>query len=122
MLKNYLKIAFRNLARNKVFSFVNIFGLDIGLATCMLIMLYIFSELGYDKFKDADKIFRIGYLPEEKISLSGKSWAAISAPVAWGMRSDIPEVEQSARLLKFPTLDKMLLKYEEGKKNKQFYE
>ena len=123
MLKNYFKIAFRNLIRNKVFSFINIFGLAVGLATCMLIMLYIFSELGYDKFnKDADRIFRIASLPDQKISLSEKPWAATSAPVAWGLRSDIPEVEQSTRLLKFPTLDKMLLKYEQGEKNKQFYE
>jgi putative ABC transport system permease protein len=60
MIKNYFKIAFRNLSRNKAFSFINIFGLAIGLATCLLIMLYEFSELGYDsQNKDADRLYRI---------------------------------------------------------------
>ena len=60
MIKNYIKIAFRNLARNKAFSFINIFGLAVGLATCLLIMLYIFDESSYDKHhKDGDRIFRI---------------------------------------------------------------
>ncbi len=123
MLKNYFKIAFRNLVRNKVFSFINIFGLAVGLATCMLIMLYIFSEVGYDtQNKDANRIYRIAYRPDKKINAKEKPWAATSAPIAGGLRSDIPEVEQSARLLKFPLLDKMLLKYEHDKQTKQFYE
>ena len=123
MLKNYFKIAFRNLVRNKVFSFINIFGLSVGLATCMLIMLYIFSEVGYDTHnKDAGRIYRIAYEPDKKINAKEKAWAATSAPIAGGLRSDIPEVEQSARLLKFPFLDKMLLKYEHEKQTKQFYE
>ncbi|HLY69787.1 MAG TPA: ABC transporter permease [Puia sp.] len=123
MLNNYLKIIFRNLVRNKVFSFINILGLSAGLATCMLIMLYIFSEQGYDQqHQDADRIFRIAYQADSTVRTKEKSWAATSAPLAWGLKSDLPEVEQSARLLKFPTLDKMLLKYEYGKKSKQFYE
>src|SRR5882724_4409264 len=122
MLKNYFKIAFRNLARNKAFSFINIFGLAVGLSTCMLIMLYIFSEIGYDKFKDSERVFRIAYSPNLKLSPTGKAWAASAGPIAAGLRSDIPEVEQSTRLLKFPTLDKMLLKYEHGEKSTQYYE
>ena len=119
MLKNYLKIAWRNLKRNKVFSFINIFGLAIGLATCMLILLYIFSELGYDQHnKDADRIYRIAYMPTKMGSVKEKPWAATSAPIAWGLKTGMPEVEQATRLLKFPTLDKMLLKYENGKDDK----
>jgi putative ABC transport system permease protein len=123
MIKNYFKIALRNLQRNKAFSFINIFGLAVGLATCMLIMLYIFSEMGYDGHnKNADRIFRIASKAAQLGNVKDKPWAATSAPVAWGLKEDMPEVEQSTRLLKFPTLDKMLLKYEHGNNSKQFYE
>jgi putative ABC transport system permease protein len=123
MLKNYFKIALRNLQRNKAFSFINIFGLAIGLATCTLIMLYIFSELGYDTHnKDANRIFRISTEAGQLGDIKEKPWASTSAPIAWGLREDMPEVEQSTRLLKFPNLDKMLLKYEHGNDIKQFYE
>src|ERR1700761_2986689 len=124
MIRNYLKIAFRNLARNRAFSFINIFGLAIGLATCMLIMLYIFSETNYDaQHKGADRIYRI---VGQAATLTGQSkekpWAAVSAPTAWGLKEDMPEVEEATRLLKFPFFDKMLLKVENGKEVKQFYE
>ena len=123
MVKNYFKIAFRNLQRNKAFSFINIFGLAIGLATCTLIMLYIFSETGYDmQNKNADRIFRIATKAGQLGSVKDKPWAATSAPIAWGLKEDMPEVDQATRLLKFPNLDKMLLKYEHGKEIKQFYE
>ena len=123
MIKNYFKIALRNLQRNKAFSFINIFGLAIGLATCTLIMLYIFSEMGFDEHnKDADRIFRIATKAGQLGNVKDKPWAATSAPIAWGLKEDMPEVEQSTRLLKFPNLDKMILKYEHGSDNRQFYE
>jgi len=123
MLNNYFKIAIRNLTRNKVYSFINIFGLAIGLTTCILILTYIFSELGYDRQnKDAGRIFRIVTDAELKGSVPEKPWAATSAPVAWGLKADMPEVEQSTRLLKFPSFDKMLLKYKQDNKSKEFYE
>ena len=60
MIKNYFKIALRNLARNKAFSFINIFGLAVGLASCLLILLYIFDESSYDKYqKDGGRLFRV---------------------------------------------------------------
>jgi len=59
MFKNYLKTAFRNLKRNKLYSSINIFGLAIGLASCLLIGVYIINELSYDKFNvNADRIVR----------------------------------------------------------------
>ncbi len=73
MIKNYFKIAFRNLARNKAFSFINIFGLAVGLATCLLIMLYIFDESRYDKHhKAGDRLFRIAAKTGK-----GETWAAV---------------------------------------------
>ena len=60
MFKNYLKIALRNLQRNKVFSFINIIGLALGLACAMLIILYVKDEVSYDRFhRDVKDIYRI---------------------------------------------------------------
>jgi len=60
MFKNYLKIALRHLKMNKAYSFINIFGLSVGMACCLLMMLFVQDELSYDKFhENADRIFRI---------------------------------------------------------------
>src|SRR6187431_765951 len=60
MLKNYFKIAFRNLHRNKVYSFINIAGLAMGLACAMLIMLYVKDEISFDRFhKNVNNVYRI---------------------------------------------------------------
>jgi len=117
MIKHYFKIAFRNLGRNKAFSFINIFGLAAGLATCLLIMLYIFDESSYDKHhKYGDRIFRVS-----SISGNGETWAAGPGPLAWGLKNDLPEVEQAARLMTFPGMETLLLKYEDDP-DKQFFE
>ena len=99
MLINYLKITFRNLAANKVFSFINIFGLAAGLATCMLIMMYIMEESSYDKqFANADRIFRISMSATASAKESEK-WSSQPAPTAWALKAEIPAVEQVTRLL-----------------------
>src|SRR5215213_9936048 len=60
MIKNYFKTAFRNLARNKVYSFINFSGLSIGLASAMFIMLYVKDEVSFDRFhKNVNNIYRI---------------------------------------------------------------
>ncbi|MEP7141912.1 MAG: ABC transporter permease [Ferruginibacter sp.] len=118
MIKNYFKIAFRNLARNKAFSFINIFGLAVGLGTCLLIMLYIFDESSYDQHhKNGDRIFRIAAKTGK-----GGTWAAGPGPLAGGVKNDLPEVEQVTRLLTFPDIETMLLKYERNSVTKQFFE
>ncbi|MEO5562624.1 MAG: ABC transporter permease [Chitinophagaceae bacterium] len=118
MLRNFLKIAFRNLSRNKGFSFINIFGLAVGLATCLLIMIYIFDESGYDKqHKDGDRLFRVA-----SVVGTGETWAALPGPVSWAMKNDLPEVEQVARIMTFPDIENLLLKYEAGSETKQFFE
>ncbi|WP_435357065.1 FtsX-like permease family protein [Emticicia sp. SJ17W-69] len=115
MLKNYFKIALRNLVKNKVYSFINIGGLAVGMAICLLINLYIFDELSYDKqFENVEQLYRVGTLAKDE------KWTSVSAPVAQGLKKDFAEVEQVARFLKFPNMDKMLLK--NTKLNKQFYE
>ncbi len=60
MFKNYLKVALRNLWKNKVFSAINIIGLSAGLAVCLLIVLYVKDESGYDKFyAQSENIYRV---------------------------------------------------------------
>ena len=59
MFKNFLKVALRNLWKNKAFSAINIIGLSVGLAVCLLIVLYVKDELSYDKYNDSRKIFTV---------------------------------------------------------------
>ena len=60
MIKNYFKIAWRNLVKNKVFSFINIFGLTIGITVCMMIFLFIMNEFSFDTFHAKKKdIYRV---------------------------------------------------------------
>lgn len=113
------KIFFRNFWRNKVFSFINIAGLAVGLATCMLIMLYITDEYSYDKHhKAGDRIFRVA----SDVGRESGSWAAAPAPLAPALKAEMPEVEQAARLLTFPDIKKMLITYQPGPNAKQFFE
>ncbi len=73
MFKNYFKTAFRNLARNKIYSFINTAGISLGLACAMLIMLYVKDEVSYDGFhKNVNNIYRIvSKRKENKISVTG---------------------------------------------------
>ena len=115
MYKNYLKIGWRNLLRNKAFSFINIFGLALGMSAFVLIMLYVVDESGYDKHhKDGDRVYRVA------TEVAGKRFASSAAPIAGGLKKDFPEVEQSTRLLRLTGADKMVLKDE--KSQKQFFE
>ena len=97
MLRNYLKIAWRNLLRNKAFSAINIVGLAIGLACCLLISLFVTDELSYDRFHtNADRIYRVvlrGTLNGEQIRE-----ANIMPPVAPTLRATFPEVQETTRL------------------------
>ena len=117
MLTNYLKIAHRNLIRNKAFSFINIFGLAIGLTTCLLIMLYILDETSYDKHhKDVDRLYRVSFrMPD------GTIWVSGSAPLAGGLKMDFPQVEQAVRVVKVPDMG-VLLKVGQDANRRQFYE
>lgn len=98
MIKNYLKIAFRNLWRHRVFSFINIMGLTVGMAACFLIFLYIRFELSYDSFHTkADRIHRIVCdikTPTEVINAAGPSWA-----VPPNVKDEFSEVESFVRII-----------------------
>ena len=74
MFENYFKTAFRNLSRNKVYSFINIAGLSLGLACAMLIMLYVKDEVSFDRFhQNIDNIYRIA----SKTSRQKMGWTGV---------------------------------------------
>lgn len=98
MVKNYLKIALRSLLKNKVYAFLNIFGLTIGITCSLLIFLYVQDEVTYDSnHKQADNIYRVSceyFLPNDGGS---EKWAPISPYVAQYFVSDYPEILESVR-------------------------
>lgn len=97
MFKNYLKIAYRSILKNKSYSFINIFGLGIGLASFLLIGIYITHELSYDTFhEDSDRIYRIvREAPEE--NYMGSSWFGVNPmPLTIALADDFDGVEASS--------------------------
>jgi putative ABC transport system permease protein len=117
MWKNHLLIAFRNLSRNRAFSVINILGLAIGLATCLLIMVYVLDEASYDRqFRDVGQLYRVA------IGTGGDGWAAGPAPLAGALKSDLPEVAEATRLMKFPDMDNTVLEYTQDKESRRFIE
>lgn len=107
MWKNYLKIAIRNLIRNRIFSLINIFGLAIGMAGCIILMLWVEEELNYDDFfKNKDKIYRV-------ISYGTKymqeGFDASPAPLSSLGREMIPEITNSTA---FENISEILIKYD----------
>ena len=97
MIKNYLKVAFRNLLRKKGFSLINILGLAIGMASAMLIFLWIQNEVSYDQFHPQKE--RI-YEAWNRASFSGElnCWNTTPKVLARTLEHDIPEVERAARV------------------------
>src|SRR5215831_5965993 len=97
MIKNYLKIAWRNLLRNKTFSFINIAGLAIGLACFTLIALYVVDELSYDRYNEkAAQIYRVD--SEILFGGSDQKLAVCSDPMGATLKRDYPQVEQYTRI------------------------
>jgi putative ABC transport system permease protein len=100
MLKNYLKIALRNLRRHKTYSFINVVGLAVGLACCLLISLYVKDELSYDRYHaKADRIFKI--VTDSRWPEKESKFALTPAPLAEALVRDFPEVETATRLFTF---------------------
>jgi len=93
MWYSYFKIAWRNLFRQKAFSFINIFGLAIGMACSILILLWVQDELSYDRFHaNADNLYRITCTtPDIKAAVS-------TAPMAAALKDQLPEVKNAVRL------------------------
>jgi putative ABC transport system permease protein len=97
MFKNYLKVAFRNLWKNKGFSFINITGLAIGMASAILILLWMQNETSYDDFHDkGDRIYEVW----NRATFSGAMhcWNTTPKVLAAAMQRDLPEVEHTVRV------------------------
>lgn len=100
MLKNYITTILRNIARQRIFSIINVLGLTLGLASSMLIILYIKSELSYDKFHpDHELIHRVVFNGK----LEGESFhsVAVGLPVAEGMKNEIAAVTDVLRITRY---------------------
>ncbi|MCC6287604.1 MAG: ABC transporter permease [Chitinophagaceae bacterium] len=102
MFKNYFKTAWRNIRKNKLFSFINILGLSIGISTFFIIMLYVQDEMSYDRFnKNADNIARVVFHANLN---GGKIDESVAMPpVAQTMKKDFPEVQDATRISDFGT-------------------
>ncbi len=97
MIRNYFKIALRNIRKRAFFSFINIFGLTIGIACCLLIYVYVSDELSYDRFHhNVENIYRVGL--QGKIAGQEIFTTNSSVPVGPAMQNEIPGIESITRL------------------------
>lgn len=123
MFTNYLKIAWRNLMKNKTFSFINVFGLAIGLTCCMLIALYIHNEMSYDSYhKNLSQIYQVG---TTFIKNGQPDDHRANTPAGMGriMQQEFPEIIKSTRIMGAFAEDKTLLQYKTPSgEQKSFYE
>jgi putative ABC transport system permease protein len=110
MLKNYLTIAFRNLRKQGFYSFINIAGLAVGVAACLVIVLFIIDEMSYDKYNaKASRIYRVN----NEIKFGGNYYhmTTSSAPTALTLLQEYPEIESTVR---FRSYGSYLVKTGEG--------
>src|SRR5215467_14326416 len=100
MLKNYFKVALRQLMKQKMYSSMKIGGFALSIAACFLIALYIRDELSYDKtYPDANRIYRI--IEHYKDSQEDEKGVSMTPPTATVLKKDFPEVENAGRLMPF---------------------
>ena len=99
MLSNYLKIAWRNIVGNRLFSAINIIGLSIGLACCIIITIFVRYEVSYDKhWVDADRIYRV----TRDFYSNDLRLAAVAPVIAPLLKEDFPEIEDITRIMTVP--------------------
>lgn len=109
MIKNYLKVAIRSLVKRKGYTFINVFGLATGMAVCLLIVLFIQSELGYDSFhKNGKNIYRV--VLDRKYPGRSTSYSIIPSSIGESIQREYPEVLQSTRLFDFVGNGSFILK------------
>ena len=96
MITNYLKIVLRHIGRHKVYSLINIMGLAIGMACCILVFLHVQHELSYDRYhQDGKRIFRIAQKIQKEAA--EMDTARVATPLIPAIRESFPEVESAAR-------------------------
>jgi putative ABC transport system permease protein len=97
MIKNYIKIAFRNLWRHKGFSLINIIGLAVGMTAAFLIFMYVKFELSYDNFNEkSDQIYRV--VSDIKTPTETLNWSSSIAPIGPALQQDYPEIKANTRI------------------------
>ncbi len=97
MIRNYIKTAWRNLVKNKVFSFINVFGLAVGLACCMFIAAYLYSELTYDTYSvNSNQLYRVGLTTLGNGSVT--DFPMVDVAVGPGMKRIYPQILDATRL------------------------
>jgi putative ABC transport system permease protein len=110
MFKNYLNVAIRNILKHRFFSAINIFGMTIGVAACLLIIMYITDELSYDRFHaNADRIYQVGL--HGKLGGQDIRTANTCPPMAAALAADVPEIESATRVA--PYFGRPAVKYED---------
>lgn len=108
MLKNYFKVAFRNLLKYKFYSAINIFGMTIAMAACMLIIIYVTDELSYDRFHaKADRMYTVGL--HGKIAGQEIRTSTTCPPLYEALVQEVPGVEAATRIV--PYYDKAVVRY-----------
>jgi putative ABC transport system permease protein len=124
MFRNYFKVAWRGLMKNKMVAVINVLGLSIGLVCCMLIVLFIYNELSYDSYrKNIRQLYQVGTI----FITGGKEdrFAAEPAVMAGNMKKDFPELQQTARIIDFDFFGeyKTLIQYfQPNQEPKSYYE
>jgi len=115
MIVNYLKTAFRHMFRHKAYSLINVMGLAVGIACCLLVLMYVSHELSFDRYHhDVERVFRIAQrIQKEAAELET---ARVAAPLIPAVRENFPEVEHAARF-QLATWDSLVERAE-----KKFYE
>ena len=97
MIKNYIKIAFRSLIRQKIYSIINILGLASGIASCVLIVMYVSDEFSYDSFHaNAENIYKLGL--ERKYPNHSTNYAVVPHSYGDAIQQDFPEVETVVKM------------------------
>ena len=92
MFKNYLKIALRNIKKHKIYSFINIFGLTIGIAACSLILLWVQDELSYDRYHaNIDNLYKV------VLNVEGEWWNSSNWALTPILKKDYPEIKKATR-------------------------
>lgn len=117
MLKNYLRSAWRNINRHKFISFINIFGLTMGLTCCLLIITYIINELSYDKYNvNADRTYRVTRIFYSRNGEENLHLSSIAPPFGPLLKTAFPDIEKVTRILPNGTI---VFRYREKQFNEQ---
>lgn len=122
MFKTYLKVAWRNLLKNKLQSSINILGLTVGTLSCLSILVYVFGQLGYDEhYSNSESIYRIRTQIQQNASNNPDIDSGTSSPpIAFAMKEDFPEVMEVSRIVYFGEGNESLMRV--ANSNNGYYE